>query len=313
MKKFAFIALSVLFLSGCGPTRQLVTSSKKYEDKFKDRLEEGATLLEAGYNYTRERTADNRFLYKEFYPTTGQMTRRITYGDPGFKVKQGLSVDRYDNGFLWKQGRYVDDQMEGMWQYYNPKDGTLQEYGNYEGGKREGSWTRIDSSEALLSVYQYEDGQLHGPFKIYRPAGVLFKEGVYQKGELRLEKVVGEDVASSTAIAIPEVFPYMSGCQNADPDEQKSCSDLKMLTAVYKNIKYPALARERGIQGTAIINFVVKKDGSMEEVEVLRGLCDEIKAECLRVMALMPPWEPGMQSGEPVNVLFMLPIKFKLE
>ncbi len=313
MKQLALAVLSVLMLWGCTPTQQLVTSSKKDRDKFADRLEEGATLLQAGYNYTRERTPDGRFLYKEFYPTTGQMTRRITFSDKAFKVRQGLSVERYDNGNLYKQGRYVDDKMQGLWQFYEYSDGTLREYGEFVAGERTGTWTTIDSSEALLSQYEYENGQLHGPFKVYRPAGTLYKEGVYQEGEIRLEKLVGEDVASTTAVSKPEVFPYMKGCENSDKEEQKSCSDLKMLTSIYKNIRYPALAREEGIEGTALIRFVVKKDGSMEDVEVMRGLCDEIKAECLRVMDLMPAWSPGMQGGEAVNVLFTLPIKFKLE
>jgi periplasmic protein TonB len=78
------------------------------------------------------------------------------------------------------------------------------------------------------------------------------------------------------------------------------------------NIKYPSVAKEKGISGTVIISFVIEEDGSVAEAKVLRGIgggCDE---EALRVVNLMPKWSPGKQSGKPVRVQYNLPIKFTL-
>ncbi|MEM1124638.1 MAG: energy transducer TonB, partial [Bacteroidota bacterium] len=65
--------------------------------------------------------------------------------------------------------------------------------------------------------------------------------------------------------------------------------------------------------GTALVRFIISKEGDVEEIVVLRGLCDDIKEECYRVVSNMPRWTPGYQKGEPVRVQFNLPIKFRLK
>jgi periplasmic protein TonB len=80
-----------------------------------------------------------------------------------------------------------------------------------------------------------------------------------------------------------------------------------------RNIKYPAIAREAGIQGRVTARFVVGKDGMIKDITILRGIgggCDE---EALRVIKSMPNWTPGQNNGKPVNVVFTLPINFTLE
>ncbi|HOI32089.1 MAG: energy transducer TonB [Bacteroidales bacterium] len=78
------------------------------------------------------------------------------------------------------------------------------------------------------------------------------------------------------------------------------------------NIRYPSGARELGIQGTVYVSFVVEPDGSVSQIEVLRGIgggCDE---EAVRVVQNMPLWKPGKQRNIPVRVRFNLPVRFKL-
>ncbi len=78
------------------------------------------------------------------------------------------------------------------------------------------------------------------------------------------------------------------------------------------NIKYPAIARENGIDGTVYVGFVVLNDGSIRNVEVKRGRSGGLNEEAARVIAMMPNWKPGRQNGKPVNVAFTVPIKFTL-
>lgn len=87
----------------------------------------------------------------------------------------------------------------------------------------------------------------------------------------------------------------------------------KMMEYIGKNIKYPMMAREAGIEGRVFVNFVVEPDGSISHVKVLRpigGGCDE---EAVRVIESMPKWNPGKQRGTAVRVSFNLPVKFKLQ
>ena len=78
------------------------------------------------------------------------------------------------------------------------------------------------------------------------------------------------------------------------------------------NIVYPQMAKENNIQGTVYVSFVVDSKGKVTDVRLLRGIgggCDE---EALRVVKLMPPWNPGKQNGKSVRVQFNMPIRFTL-
>jgi protein TonB len=87
----------------------------------------------------------------------------------------------------------------------------------------------------------------------------------------------------------------------------------KLADYLAKNIKYPQMARESGIQGRVFISFVVEPDGSVSNVNVMRSLgggCDE---EAVRVVKSMPKWKAGKQRGKPVRVSYILPVNFKLQ
>lgn len=78
------------------------------------------------------------------------------------------------------------------------------------------------------------------------------------------------------------------------------------------NIVYPQMAKENNIQGTVYVSFVVDSKGKVTDVRLLRGIgggCDE---EAIRVVKLMPPWNPGKQNGKSVRVQFNMPIRFTL-
>jgi periplasmic protein TonB len=78
------------------------------------------------------------------------------------------------------------------------------------------------------------------------------------------------------------------------------------------NIVYPQMAKENNIQGTVYVSFVVDTKGKVTDVKLLRGIgggCDE---EAIRVVKLMPPWNPGKQNGKSVRVQFNMPIRFTL-
>ncbi len=86
-----------------------------------------------------------------------------------------------------------------------------------------------------------------------------------------------------------------------------------MFKYIRERIKYPAIAKENGIEGAVVVQFEVSKDGNIQKVQIVRGIgggCDE---EAARVVRSMPAWKPGKHNGKPVKVSFTLPIKFKLE
>ena len=86
----------------------------------------------------------------------------------------------------------------------------------------------------------------------------------------------------------------------------------KMMQYIAKKIEYPREARENGIQGRVVIQFVIDEKGRVTDAKVIKGIgygCDE---EALRVVNKMPKWTPGAQRGKIVKVRYVLPINFVL-
>lgn len=79
-----------------------------------------------------------------------------------------------------------------------------------------------------------------------------------------------------------------------------------------KNLKYPEMTKLSGISGKVFIQFIVDQTGEITNVTILRGLDDSCDKEAMRVVNLMPKWNPGMQNGKPVSVYFTLPVTFTL-
>ena len=87
---------------------------------------------------------------------------------------------------------------------------------------------------------------------------------------------------------------------------------LECMKYLQKNIQYPQEAKEKGIQGRVIIQFIVEKDGSIKDTKVVRGVDSSLDNEALRVINAMPKWEPGKHKGEAVSVKYTVPVAFKL-
>lgn len=82
---------------------------------------------------------------------------------------------------------------------------------------------------------------------------------------------------------------------------------------VMKQIQYPSIAAENGIQGRVTLTFVIERDGSLTNVQVLNSPDRSLSEEAMRVVKSSPKWTPGKQRGVPVRVRFTLPVDFKLQ
>lgn len=80
-----------------------------------------------------------------------------------------------------------------------------------------------------------------------------------------------------------------------------------------KNLIYPAKAQKAGVSGRVFVSFVINDDGSIQDVQILKGLGHGTDEEAVRVIKAMPKWTPGKQKGKPVRVKYNLPISFSSE
>ena len=82
---------------------------------------------------------------------------------------------------------------------------------------------------------------------------------------------------------------------------------------VQKQLNYPPIAQENGIQGKVIIQFVVEKDGRLTNVQVLSTPDRSLSEEAVRVLQLSPRWSPGKQRNQPVRIKYTLPVDFRIQ
>ncbi len=115
-------------------------------------------------------------------------------------------------------------------------------------------------------------------------------------------------------------MPRFPGCDADTLSDagKKKCSEQELLRFIYKNITYPDSAIANNTEGSVVVRFVVRKDGSVADATVIKDIGHGCGAEAKRVVELMNEQDivlgsPGQQMGQPVEVYFNLPVKFKLE
>ena len=109
------------------------------------------------------------------------------------------------------------------------------------------------------------------------------------------------DVDAGVVFQIVEKMPQFPGGEEA------------MMKFLAESVKYPTVAQEKKIQGKVYVNYIVEKDGAIDNIKIVRSVDPALDKEAIRVVKAMPKWEPGTQRGKKVRVSFMLPINFVLQ
>ena len=117
-----------------------------------------------------------------------------------------------------------------------------------------------------------------------------------------------QEIEEEEEFVEPEIFTIVE-----EMPEFPGGGEAAMYKYLGKNLKYPPMAKDAGIQGIVYVTFVVKEDGKIDNVKVLRGIgggCDE---SAIAVVEKMPKWNPGKQRGKAVRVQYNLPVRFILK
>ncbi len=128
-------------------------------------------------------------------------------------------------------------------------------------------------------------------------------DNIFKKGEI--EEMI-----------MPRFFSPECEELEGNHETKQECAKRKMLEFIYGNIKYPAIARESGVEGTVVVQFIVEQDGSMGDIKVVRDIGAKCGVESLRVIHAMNDftlWIPGIIEEKTVRVQFYLPVNFRLE
>ena len=130
----------------------------------------------------------------------------------------------------------------------------------------------------------------------------------------KLEGEKAEELDDEEIYKVVPEMPMFPGCEDVnDKEERHQCAKQKMLEYIYKNVTYPAEARDNGTEGVSVIGFIVTKTGAIKDAKILRNPGDGTGEESLRVVNTMPNFIPGKIEGDKaVNVSYVLPVKYKL-
>lgn len=151
-----------------------------------------------------------------------------------------------------------------------------------------------------------------GAFSLEVPANAILRCS-YQGRES--QEVLAADMTNNTHLSLSSKSREMNEQVFTVVEKMPSFpgGDAELLKYIATNIKYPKESQDNGEQGRVICSFIVGRDGSVNNPEMLRGVTPLLNEEAVRVINTMPRWNPGMQRGKAVAVKYTVPITFRLK
>ena len=212
-------------------------------------------------------------------------------------IIQGAGMGISGQTMKWRHEKNGDEECL---QAGNPRRLQLDDIGDFLDGSDIG---KEDIQQVTLLVWpEAEMGTVNEVQSIIRRKGLLNIR--YEKPIVNAEEVLPvEIVPDSDADAIygePDDLPEFPG------------GPMALLEYMRTHIQYPTDAREQNIQGRVVVQFVVNKDGSISDPKVTKSVYPSLDEEAIRFVKTMPAWKPGSHEGNPVRVLYTLPINLRL-
>ncbi len=250
------------------------------------------------YRYiSMDTSGEFRFYVEDYYPD-GQIQMSGTYKSIRPDNKDGHFIYRYEDGKKQMECHYRNNLLHGTLEewYASGQPETKQEF---SGGLLDGEYTSWREDGSLKLKARYHRGEKHGNFQSFYPNGQMTRNDFYEYGTLV------EGTCYSPEGEQVDYFPYV--LMPVFPGGHKSLREY-----IEKELKYPAEARRRGIEGAVIILFTVDEKGWVKDPRVVNGDQKYFNEEALRVVGKFPKWIPGEVDGVPAPIQVSVPIEFRL-
>lgn len=272
--------------------------------------------------YTRIITPDGGdsklFQVEEVY-RNGKTKMKCKSLTPDFQYKiQGLYVEYYPNGNMEAKATYDKGILSGS-QFVNFPNGNLYYSSSYDTAKKELIVNEVQDSTGTV---QAENGngtwvRYWGGYKHILDQGPIHNGVRDGEWKGRVNDTVTYVCTYSNGVSISGTSYEKSGKVNHFTKDAIEPTFPGGINAFYQllasTVRYPKQAKRNYVQGKVFLSFVVEKDGSLNDMRVIRGIgygCDE---EALRALKTSPAWIPGYQYGIPVRVQYSIPISFTLQ
>lgn len=220
------------------------------------------------------------------------------------KTDSGLLVaDHYLNGKPQMTGRFSDDSLkvaEGTFNWYF-EDGTITHSLTYSHNQISGPEQFYYENGTPILKGTNLDKHKEGEWTAFFPSGRLAGKAMYHGDKRVSQSLYHEDGSRNTK---DTVF-YRDSDYPGGPS--------RFLYFLNKNLRYPDSAVVYEIQGTVMVRIHINKAGKVTHLQIERSVDPYLDAEALRVMKLMPDWEPAIVAGVPVESYQLQPVAFRLQ
>ena len=324
--------LGYMYLYGYGVDRKYYEAIKWYRKAAEQ--ENVSAQVQLGYMYL-----NGYGVVKDYAEALKWYGKAANQGHPsgmnglGFMYQNGYGVNKdYAEAIKWyrmaaEKGN-VSAKSNIATMYFNGF-GVDQDYAEAFKWYREAAEQGEANGQYSLA-FMYENG--YGVSKSRSEAKKWYEKAAAQGDEdakNRLEKIEQEpdilvEVEEVEDLVAKDTEPSKSDSASAMDGNEKEGQVFEVVDQVpefsgnvfswlSRNIHYPPMAQENNVQGRVVVSFIVEADGSVSDVQVVKGVAPSLDNEALRVVKSMPKWEPGLQDGKPVRVRKNLPVTFKLQ
>jgi protein TonB len=251
----------------------------------------------AAYYEVVESNSEQERVHGVIYYISGAKHSEGDYQSSEIRLKEGIWKEWYELGMKREELTFQKGNIEGLRTIWY-ENGNKEIEANYKNGKVDG-----------IEKGWYESGQLHyeielpnGQLKVYFENGNLSREAKYVSNK-ETEGTCYSETDKNKAVACDTPFFRL-----AEPVKGMA----EVAKFVGQTLKYPKEARKKKIEGKVFVSFIIAEDGTITNVEVIKGVHPLLDNEAARVIALMPKWIPGIYQGKNVKIRYTLPISFKL-
>ncbi|HEY6160329.1 MAG TPA: TonB family protein [Bacteroidia bacterium] len=247
-----------------------------------------------------------------FYFADGLLYEECYYKDD---VKNGPDNIYFKDGRRSSEGNYVNDKKNGRWATYY-SSGKLEVEQNFSADALDGTFTEWYENGKKKSEGNYSGGYLDGSYKEWDEQGHLIRNIQYKREDHISKPGININGERNELTEVPplnygdpEVFTY------AEEMPKFPGGDTEWYKYIQKNIIYPEMEKEAGVQGRVYVSFVVNTDGSISDVKLEKGVSGGpgLNKEAMRVISHMPQWTPGKINGKPVRVKMVLPVNYVIK
>ena len=248
-------------------------------------------------NYEIQQLKDAVFLYRYYYPN-GNKEYEIEKNDSVFHSYSAWDL----SGRPLDCGNYKDGNGKSIQYNLGIKDFEA----NYSNYKLDGEYITYFSNGNIKNKQFYKNGAKVGIWEYY-----------LENGKLQASKDIATGIITNYSKDRYDESVAKTLNSKAEEDIRPSYPGgvVNLMKYLSKNIIYPTIAKENGLEGKVIAKFMVNQIGSITNIEILKdGVGGGCAEEALRIVRSMPKWKPGYDnSGSKVKVYYIIPITFKLQ